>query len=495
MTDIKICHIGDKKYKGKRGLYELTKRLLNPDTNLNYESKLLEKNKKSLLEKEKSFLEKQKSFEIEKLEFQKKLDKFNSDIKSLDNKVSQFEEYKENVENNISMEKKIIKEDKEIINTMKKELMKEKKILDEFHENKLKLLEEEMKTKLEFHIKKSNIKVPSLEKLIGKLKMENKLLELKVQQFENYKLISTNINNISSINFNIILSNFEVKNTSLWYFDENKERKTINFIDSSKLTYIMNNNKKYLTPITYDYPTVSSNRYLIRKIQNNKCEQINIKTQHKTILHLFEYNHKKLFNIFFNNMDIILQDPICSNTYGSYCDSVLKNIKDYFPTQKYDVLSYEPNTDISKNMLIQFYVTSKLLNQKTCEIGFHGTDYKNINSILKNGLIINCSRQHSSFYRKGQLYGPGHYFSDDPFYPIYHSYSYPDNNNIYTVIVFIVLTGNIKNYVCHTQETANLIKPPDNYDSVSSVIHNQRCKVVYSDTHCIPIGLLKIKTK
>lgn len=205
-------------------------------------------------------------------------------------------------------------------------------------------------------------------------------------------------------------------------------------------------------------------------------------------------DNKVLFNTFFENIDsVIFNDPVSSNLYNKYCNNIVNQIKKCFPSNKYNCISFEPNTDISSSMMIQLYTASQILNKKSCEIGFHGTDYKNIDSILKNGLIINCSRRANIFYNQGgQLFGPGHYFADDPYYPIINNYSKP-HDNIYHVIVFVILTGNIQNYVSYSSETQNIIKQDHGFDSISSIINNKRCKIIYSDNQCIPIGILKCK--
>ena len=185
-------------------------------------------------------------------------------------------------------------------------------------------------------------------------------------------------------------------------------------------------------------------------------------------------------------------------TQASVPISIYSDIEDIFKNHK----EYKLATDafvknrVDEKQLINFWNRYCFMEKKECQIGFHGTNYKNVDSISKNGLQLNYSCRESSLYSSGvQLFGIGHYFSDDVLFPVKKGYSIPDENGIHYIIIFLIQTGEEKNYYGSSEKTKKLVRPPPGYDSVKGLMKDSNYIVTYEDNQSIPIGFLKIKKR
>jgi hypothetical protein len=121
-------------------------------------------------------------------------------------------------------------------------------------------------------------------------------------------------------------------------------------------------------------------------------------------------------------------------------------------------------------------------------IGFHGTNWNSVPSIITTGFNRSFSGQH------GALLGFGTYFAVSNEYCINNKYAVPDENGIMTIIVSRVFIGKI------TLGSIGIITPPiaeDGfmYDSTTNNLQNQQMYCIFRDYQACPIGLIRVKKK
>jgi len=134
---------------------------------------------------------------------------------------------------------------------------------------------------------------------------------------------------------------------------------------------------------------------------------------------------------------------------------------------------YNKNINNNNNKLINRFIKEGIKtsgnkrnknNNEEVIIAFHGTNQRNINSIIKNGLDPHC--------RKRQRYGPGEYFSTNSF--VAESYCVKkggvvENEGIFTILVFALIL-NKQNYIRDRQNVYIVQDNPERQLPIAKVV-------------------------
>jgi hypothetical protein len=160
----------------------------------------------------------------------------------------------------------------------------------------------------------------------------------------------------------------------------------------------------------------------------------------------------------------------------------------------YDIISvYEINNMLLtnmyktlKNQLKHFRFAGSFTDREI--IGFHGTNWNSVPSIITTGFNRSFSGQN------GAMLGFGTYFAVSNDYCINKGFAVPDENGIMTIIVSRVFIGKI------TLGRTGLRTPPiaeDGfmYDSTTNNLQNPQMYCIFRDYQACPIGLIRIKKK
>lgn len=322
-----------------------------------------------------------------------------------------------------------------------------------------------------------------LEKLKNNLKKkELSLRESMIISEERKIMLSSSLNKVSSDLLDIILSIPSTIN-SYWYFLKGTDKKYLDRIDSNIISDTLKHVMEHRQPtcIKYTNSNLKNYEYKISSLNTDKCFQKNIKTGNKRVIHReFIPNYNKIFSPLLKTDLKHASVPI---SIYSDIEYIFKNNKEY----KLATDAFDKNR-VDEKQLIKFWNSYCFMEKKECKIGFYGTNYKNVDSILKNGLQLNYSSN-------VQLFGIAHYFSDDVIFPIKKGYTMPDENGIHYIIIFLIQTGKQKNYYSSSEKTKKLVRPPHGYDSVKGLMKDSNYIVTYEDSQSIPIGVLKIKKR